>query len=108
MHTTLFYLGLSMYPRMMVCLDENLQPMKVPVRVGEAIDTVAVAGNPKTITGFTTHESPVLLTYGERAEIGTEEFLPVTPVIENFVILRKNPDYVAPVEEKPKKKELKY
>jgi len=36
-----------MYPRMMITLDEDLKPLNVSVRVGEAIDTVAVAGTPK-------------------------------------------------------------
>ena len=47
----------------------------------------------KTITGFQTHTTPVLLAHGERAELATEEFLPVTPILEGFVILRKNPNY---------------
>jgi hypothetical protein len=37
----------------------------------------------------------VLLGHGERAELATEEYLPETKVMENFVILKKNPDYVA-------------
>jgi len=50
-----------------------------------------------------------LINYGERAEIGTEEYLTYTPIIENFVILRKNPDYKPPEEEKKKeKKELRF
>jgi len=83
----MFYFTLAMYPRMMVTLDEELKPLKVNVRVGEAIDTVAVAGIPKQITGFTNHQSPVLINYGEKAELGTEEYLPYTPVLENFVVL---------------------
>jgi 26S proteasome regulatory subunit N1 len=35
----------------------------------------------------------VLLGHGERAELASEEYLPETNVMENFVILRKNPDY---------------
>lgn len=31
------------------------------------------AGKPKTITGFQTHTTPVLLAYGERAELATDE-----------------------------------
>jgi 26S proteasome regulatory subunit N1 len=58
-----------------------------------AVDTVGAAGKPKTITGFQTHDTPVLLGHGERAELATEEFLHETPYMENFVILRKNPDY---------------
>jgi 26S proteasome regulatory subunit N1 len=35
------------------------------------------------------------LAYGERAELATEEYLPLSPIMEGFVILRKNPDYEA-------------
>ena len=63
--------------------------------VPQAVDVVGQAGKPKTITGFQTHTTPVLLAYGERAELATEEYLPLTSVLEGFVILRKNPDYVA-------------
>lgn len=92
-----------MYPRMMVTLDEDLKPLQVDVRVGQAVDTVGMPGQPKTITGFQTHKSPVLLNYGDRAELGTEEYILVTSVMENFVILRKNPDYKPPEEAKPRK-----
>jgi 26S proteasome regulatory subunit N1 len=39
---------------------------------------VGQAGKPKTITGFQTHTTPVLLAYGERAELATEEYLPLS------------------------------
>ena len=39
----------------------------------QAVDVVGQAGTPKTITGFQTHTTPVLLAYGERAELATEE-----------------------------------
>ncbi len=35
----------------------------------------------------------MLLAAGERAELATEEYLPVTPIMEGFVILKKNPEY---------------
>ena len=107
MHTSLYYMVLAMYPRMCITLNEDLENVEIPVRVGEAVDTVAVAGRPKVITGFTTHNSPVLINYGERAELGTEEYVPKTRVVENFVIVSKNPDY-KPIETETKKKELKY
>ena len=44
-----------------------------------------------------THTTPVLLAYGERAELATEEFISLTPVMEGFCILRKNPDYESEV-----------
>jgi 26S proteasome regulatory subunit N1 len=35
---------------------------------------VGQAGRPKTITGFQTHSTPVLLAAGERAELATEKY----------------------------------
>ncbi len=39
----------------------------------KAVDVVGQAGRPKTITGFQTHTTPVLLAHGERAELATNE-----------------------------------
>ena len=64
------------------------------VRVGQAVDTVGQAGRPKTITGFQTHTTPVLIGYGERAELATEEYVPYASVLEGFVILKRNPEYM--------------
>lgn len=75
------------------------------------MDVVGQAGKPKSITGFQTHTTPVLLAHGERAELATEEcknnflhnnyvfflFIQIdvslTPIMEGFVILKKNPGY---------------
>uniref|UniRef100_A0A8C5R1N0 26S proteasome non-ATPase regulatory subunit 2 n=1 Tax=Leptobrachium leishanense TaxID=445787 RepID=A0A8C5R1N0_9ANUR len=92
-HYVLYGLVAAMQPRMLVTFDEELRPLPVSVRVGQAVDVVGQAGKPKTITGFQTHTTPVLLAHGERAELATEEYLPVTPILEGFVILRKNPNY---------------
>lgn len=62
-----------MQPRMLFTLDEELNPLEVTVRVGQAVDTVGQAGKPKTITGFQTHTSPVILAHGERAELATDD-----------------------------------
>lgn len=83
----------AMQPRMLVTFDESLSPLTVPVRVGVAVDVVGQAGKPKTITGFQTHTTPVLLAMGERAELATEEYISLTPIMEGFVILKKNPNY---------------
>ena len=92
-HYFLFYLTLSIYPRMLIALNEELEPVVTQVRVGNAVDTVGQAGKPKRITGFQTHDTPVLIGQSERAELASDEYLPETPVIENFLILRPNPDY---------------
>lgn len=91
-HYLLYHLVSAIQPRMLVTFNEDLKPLPVPVRVGQAVDVVGQAGKPKTITGFQTHTTPVLLAHGERAELGTNEYTPLTPIMEGFVILRKNED----------------
>ncbi|KMZ67453.1 26S proteasome regulatory subunit N1 [Zostera marina] len=92
-HYMLYFLVLAMQPRMLMTVDENLKPLSVPVRVGQAVDVVGQAGRPKTITGFQTHSTPVLLAAGDRAELATEKYIPLTKVLEGFVIMKENPDY---------------
>ncbi|XP_078180193.1 26S proteasome non-ATPase regulatory subunit 2 homolog A-like isoform X2 [Carex rostrata] len=92
-HYMLYALVLAMQPRMLMTVDEDLKPLSVPVRVGQAVDVVGQAGRPKTITGFQTHSTPVLLAAGERAELATEKYIPSTPVLEGYVILKVNPEY---------------
>ncbi|KAF8373234.1 rpn-1 [Pristionchus pacificus] len=105
-HYLLYSLVLAMQPRMLTTLVEDekkqLKQVNVTVRVGQAVDVVAQAGRPKTITGFQTHKTPVLLAYGERAELASEEYLSMTPYLEGLVILKKNPNYEAPLVSKPK------
>jgi len=80
-----------MYPRMLMTFDEDLKPLPVSVRVGQAVDVVGQAGKPKTITGFQTHTTPVLLAAGERAELASDEYTPLSNLLEGFVILKKKP-----------------
>ncbi|XP_014253603.1 26S proteasome non-ATPase regulatory subunit 2 [Cimex lectularius] len=91
-HYLLYTLATAMYPRWLVTLDEQLEPLPVSVRVGQAVDVIGKAGTPKTIAGVHTHTTPVLLAVGERAELATEDYQPLTPVMEGFVILRKKPE----------------
>uniref|UniRef100_A0A069DXQ6 26S proteasome non-ATPase regulatory subunit 2 n=1 Tax=Panstrongylus megistus TaxID=65343 RepID=A0A069DXQ6_9HEMI len=88
-HYLLYTLATAMYPRWLVTLDEQLEPLPVSVRVGQAVDVIGKAGTPKTIAGVHTHTTPVLLAVGERAELATDDYTPLTPVMEGFVILRK-------------------
>ena len=93
-HYMIYCLACGMRPRMLMTVDEKLQPIPVKVRVGQAVDTAGKAGKPKTITGFQTHKTPVLLAYGERAELASDTYLPMTNVLEGVVIVKKNPDAV--------------
>ncbi|KAJ2706813.1 proteasome regulatory particle base subunit [Coemansia sp. IMI 203386] len=92
-HFLLYYLARAMYPRFLITLDENLESISANVRVGQAVDAVGQVGRPKTITGFQSHDTPVLLAHSERAEMATEKYISLTNVLEGFVILKKNPDY---------------
>lgn len=92
-HYLLYFLVTAMHPRFLVTLDENLKPLTVNVRVGQAVDVVGQAGRPKTITGWQTQSTPVLLAHGERAELEDEEYLSLSSTLEGLVILRKNPDW---------------
>jgi 26S proteasome regulatory subunit N1 len=92
-HYLLYFLVTAMHPRFLVTLDENLKPLTVNVRVGQAVDVVGQAGRPKTITGWQTQSTPVLLAYGERAELEDEEYISLNGTLEGLVILRKNPEW---------------
>ncbi|CAH8446360.1 unnamed protein product [Schistosoma turkestanicum] len=90
----IFYVTPAIQPRLLMTFDEDLKPSLVTVRVGQAVDVVGQAGRPKTITGFQTHTTPVLLSHGERAELATDEYLPITQLpLEGFILLRKNPEH---------------
>lgn len=52
-HYLLYCLATAMKPRMLLTVDESGQLLSVPVRLGQAVDVVAQAGRPKTITGET-------------------------------------------------------
>ena len=88
-HYLLYFLVTAMHPRFLVTLDENLRPLTVNVRVGQAVDVVGQAGRPKTITGWQTQSTPVLLSYGERAELENEEYISLSSTLEGLVILKR-------------------
>ena len=88
-HYLLYFLATAMQPRMLVTLDESLKPLTVNVRVGQAVDVVGQAGRPKTITGWQTQSTPVLLGHGDRAELEDEEYISLSSTLEGIVILRK-------------------
>ena len=69
-------------------------PMCGCASVSEASGSLPQAGRPKTITGFQTHTTPVLLNVGERAELATNKYIPLTSMLEGVVILKPNPEYV--------------
>lgn len=93
-HYLLFLNALAIRPRMLMTFNEDLEQVFASVRVGDAVDVVGIAGNPKRITGFQTNDAPVLLDYNHRAEFATDEYISHTPILEGVVIVKKNPDFV--------------
>lgn len=84
-HYLLYFLAPAMNPRFMVSLDKDLHICQATVRVGQAVETVGQAGRPRTITGFQTHTTPVLLSYKDRAELAGS-VASLSSVVEGFVI----------------------
>lgn len=92
----LYLLTTAMHPRFLstVTMDEAAQalvPVKASVRVGLAVETVGLAGRPKTITGFQTHSTPVLLGAKDRAELANRDFVSIASILEGVVIMEKAP-----------------
>ncbi|KAF2747909.1 26S proteasome non-ATPase-like protein regulatory subunit 2 [Sporormia fimetaria CBS 119925] len=88
-HYLLYFMATAVSPRFLITLDEELKPLTVNVRVGQAVDIVGQAGRPKKITGWQTQSTPVLLSHGERAELEDEKYISLSSVLEGVVILRK-------------------
>jgi len=92
-HYMLFSVVLAANPRMLLPVDPvTMEPKEgVEVRVGNAVDTVALPGKPKSITGFQTHKAPVLTNQGERAELVPGKFVAHTPVLEGVFVVTEKP-----------------
>lgn len=88
-HYLMYFMAAAISPRFLITLDEDLKPLTVNVRVGQAVDIVGQAGRPKKITGWQTQSTPVLLSHGERAELEDEKYISLSSVLEGVVILRK-------------------
>jgi len=91
----LYSLALALNPRMLVTIGEEGEEERIltEVRVGTAVDIVGLAGKPKTITGFQTHKTPVLIASGERAVLASDEYIPLSEILEGVIILKKNPEF---------------
>ena len=87
----LYFLATAMAPRFCATVTELGEVCPVEVRVGQAVETVGQAGKPKTITGFQTHSTPVLVGARDRCELADEAYIALTSAVEGIVVLRANP-----------------
>ncbi|KAJ8975359.1 hypothetical protein NQ317_000288, partial [Molorchus minor] len=90
-HYLLYMLVTAMQPRWLLTLDENLEPLPITVRVGQAVDIVG-SGHAKNHSRIHTHTTPVLLATAERAELATDEYDILAPTLDGICVLRKVPD----------------
>ena len=90
-HFMIYTLTSAIQPRMLLTLGSNLELLPTQIRVGQAVDTVAVPGKPKSITGFQTQMSPLLLPDEDKAEIVQTkmELLEKNTIVTNVVILKE-------------------
>lgn len=84
-------IAMAASPRMLLTVDGDLKPVKVQVRVGAPIDTVTVVGKPKTISGFQTNNTPVLLQHTDRAELAPGRHVALSSVMEGIVVVLPKP-----------------
>lgn len=89
-HYMFYSITPSISPRMVVPVNGDFEVLPgVQVRVGAPVDTVAVPGKPRSITGFQTQKSPVLLSVQEKVEVADDKYVPVSNVIEGIVVLKE-------------------
>lgn len=89
-HYYLLFIAGSIRPKFLVTLDTKMNSIAIPVRVGQSMDTIGVAGwKPRAITAFGTFTTPVLLNRNERAELATDLFRPLSSHLEGFVLVEK-------------------
>lgn len=92
-HYMFYAITPAISPRMMMAVDEEMEPVdSVMVRVGLPVDTVALPGNPKPITGFQTQKTPVLLSATDKVECADSKYMPVGTVLEGVCVVKKRPE----------------
>lgn len=87
-HYMLYSIVPAISPRMLLTVNAEGEVVKAQSRVGIPVDTVTVPGKPKTVTGFQTQSTPLILSSQDRAEIiGKHKAL--TPIVEGIVVVEE-------------------
>ncbi|KAG5490545.1 hypothetical protein JKF63_00665 [Porcisia hertigi] len=89
-HYMFYAITPAISPRMMMAVNEKMEPVdSVLVRVGLPVDTVALPGNPRSITGFQTQKTPVLLSATDKVECADVKYAPVGTVLEGICVVKE-------------------
>lgn len=87
-HYMFFSIVPCIKPRTVIAVDEQMEPVThVQLRVGQPVDTVALPGKPKTITGFQTQTTPIILGGMERAEFADTQYTTVAAIMEGICVV---------------------
>eukprot|EP00744_Colponema_vietnamica_P002388 GILI01003759.1.p1 GENE.GILI01003759.1~~GILI01003759.1.p1 ORF type:complete len:814 (+),score=269.78 GILI01003759.1:102-2444(+) len=90
-HYMLYSIVPAISPRTLLTINPQGEVVKAQARVGIPVDTVAVPGKPRAVTGFQTQATPLVLSALDRAEIiGKHQAL--TPVIEGIIVVVEKED----------------
>ncbi|KAK1443414.1 26S proteasome regulatory complex [Babesia gibsoni] len=87
---TLLFIALAIRPRWLITVNPELEHVAVGCRVGNMVETIGTVGKQRRISGFQTHQTPVLVGVHERAELASEDHVACTTVLEGVVIVEKN------------------
>ena len=96
----LYSICLAIKPRMVMSLDSNLEIKPITLAVGQAVDTIGMHGNPRTISGFQVNKTPLLINAGERCEMNDDDFLAETNILEDVIIVKDKPEELRKKENK--------
>ncbi|KAL0235092.1 hypothetical protein GEMRC1_001674 [Eukaryota sp. GEM-RC1] len=88
LHVLFFTLAPALKPRFVVTVDSHGELKRVSSRVGRAVDTVGMPGRPLKVTGFQTHETPVVVSRGDRADFGDVDIQPYCDILEGVVVIK--------------------
>ncbi|GIQ83524.1 26S proteasome regulatory complex, non-ATPase subcomplex, Rpn1 subunit [Kipferlia bialata] len=91
----LYLVAGALRPRTVHCIDSAGHPVATSVRVGTFVDTVGLAGQaPSRLTGFQTHDTPVVATVGgsggEGVEFATDRYISPTAILEDITVVKTN------------------
>lgn len=89
-HYLMYAVSIALRPRCLMMISDEGEDVHVDVRVGDALDLVGTAGSGKrTVSGFQTHSSPVLLNAKQRAELASEDYEALSQTLEGVVVVRR-------------------
>ena len=84
------YLAPAIHPRMVLTLDEEtLEPVTVCAQIGKPKDILDQVGEIKLISSYNSFNTPLIWNPDEKIQLVSKEYIPLTSIVENIVLMRK-------------------